>query len=124
MKQIACLALALSLAVAPAAAQDEQDGQEGFSLMEEGAKLLFRGFVQEMEPALDDLRKFSDEIEPGLRQMMDEMGPALADLIAKIDDFTAYHPPEILPNGDIIMRRKTPLERGQEEAEKGEEIDL
>ncbi|MDQ2088333.1 hypothetical protein [Marimonas arenosa] len=121
MKQIASFALVCLLAAAPATAQDESDG---LSLMEEGARLLFRGLMQEMEPALDDLRKFSEEVEPGLRQMMQEMGPALADLIAKIDDFTAYHPPEILPNGDIIMRRKSPLEREQDKVEKGGEIDL
>ena len=79
--------------------------------MEEGAKLLLRGLMQEMEPAIEDLRKFSEEIEPGLRQLMEEMGPALVALFAKIDDFTVYHPPEILPNGDIIFRRKTPLEQ-------------
>jgi len=31
-----------------------------------------------------------------------------------IGDIDAYHPPEMLPNGDIILRRKTPLERGPE----------
>lgn len=121
MKRIVVVALVSTLAAAPVAAQDEK---EGLSLMEEGAKLLFRGLVQEMEPALDDLRRFSEEIEPGLSRMMQEMGPALADLIAKIDDFTAYHPPEILPNGDIIMRRKTPLEQEEDKAEEGEEIEL
>ena len=53
------------------------------------------------------------------------MGPALIELMAKIDDITAYYPPEILPNGDIIMRRKTPLERQDENKKDGEEeIDL
>ena len=121
MKHIAVLALVSALAAAPAAAQDTE---KGLSLMEEGARLLLRGLMQEMEPALDDLREFSQELEPGLRKMMEEMGPALIELMAKIDDITAYHAPEMLPNGDIIMRRKTPLEREGDKKEDGEEIDL
>jgi len=37
------------------------------------------------------------------------LGPALRDLEEKIDDLNAYLPPEVLPNGDIIIRRKVPL---------------
>jgi hypothetical protein len=37
------------------------------------------------------------------------MGPALADLMEKVDDWTVYHPPEMLENGDILIRRKQPL---------------
>ena len=29
-----------------------------------------------------------------------------------IEDLGQYHPPQVLPNGDIILRRKTPLENG------------
>lgn len=72
---------------------------EGLSLMEQGATLLFRGLMTEMEPALKDLQGLAGE-----------MGPALLDLQEKIGDFTNYHVPEVLPNGDIIIRRKTPLE--------------
>lgn len=121
MKWIATLTLAAALAASPALAEDEK---QGTTLMQEGAKLLFKGLVQEMEPAMDDLRKFSQEVGPKFELMMDEMGPAFADLLRKIDDITAYHPPEILPNGDIIMRRKTPLEREQDKADKGGEIEL
>ena len=38
------------------------------------------------------------------------MGPAMVELLGKIDDLSAYHPPEMLPNGDIIIRRKMPEE--------------
>ena len=113
MKQIALpfvLASAMSL---PLAAQ-EAEGEDGFSLMEEGAKLFFRGIIEEMEPALDDLRGMAEEMQPALRSFVDEMGPALADLLDKVDDWTVYHPPEILPNGDIILRRKTPQEETEE----------
>jgi hypothetical protein len=41
--------------------------------------------------------------------MMREMEPLMNDLRALIDDLNAYHAPEMLPNGDIILRRKIPF---------------
>lgn len=94
------LALILCLAVsAPAAAQDAPDEPGmGLNLMEEAMRLFMRGLLAEMEPALDDLR----------------------DLVAGID---SYHPPEVLPNGDILIRRKSPEEMDAPPLEEGE-IDL
>ncbi|MDJ0629177.1 MAG: hypothetical protein QNJ44_13045 [Rhodobacter sp.] len=84
MKRIAAYALCASLAATPLAAQDaDSDLQEGMDLLSEGTKLLLRGLLGEIEPALR-------ELEDALR------------------DMNAYHPPEVLPNGDIIIRRKTP----------------
>lgn len=117
MKQILSLTFAASLAAAPVIAEESKGTS---SLMEEGAKLLLRGFMQEMEPAIDDLKKFSEEVEPGLRKFVQQMGPVLTELMGKIDDFTAYHPPEVLPNGDIIIRRKTPDEIKKDKADSGE----
>jgi hypothetical protein len=37
---------------------------------------------------------------------MQEMGPALAELAAEVKDWSVYEMPEILPNGDIIIRKK------------------
>ncbi|SEP01235.1 hypothetical protein SAMN04490248_11968 [Salinihabitans flavidus] len=105
MKQIL---FAILLAIAPVAASAEEAEPEGFNLMEEGAKLFFRGLQKQMEPAMEDLRGLADEMEPALRGFMIEMGPALRDLMGKVEDWSAYHPPEILPNGDIIMRKKAP----------------
>ncbi|KAA0920782.1 hypothetical protein [Aquicoccus porphyridii] len=122
MKHVLAIALSLCLA-APVIAQEQED-ERGFSLMEEGARLFLEGIMREMEPALDDLREFSDEVEPGLRRFVEEMGPALGELMNKIDDFTVYHPPEMLPNGDIIIRRKTPLEQERDEVAPGDEIEL
>ncbi len=113
MKRIALpFVLACSMSLPLAAQETEQE--DGFSLMEEGAKLFFRGIIEEMEPALDDLRGMAEEMQPAFRRFVQEMGPALADLMDKVDDWTVYHPPEILPNGDIILRRKTPQERADE----------
>ncbi|NNE87939.1 MAG: hypothetical protein HKN27_07665 [Silicimonas sp.] len=87
------LLLCLVLA-SPAVAQDEE---QGIDLMSEALKLFMRGLMQEMEPAMEGME--------GL-----------------LDDLSAYHPPEILPNGDIIIRRKTPVERDPDD-ESGE-VDL
>ncbi len=97
-----CLLLtpALSLAQdAPAPADPapelETEAEDGFSLIEEGAKLLLRGMIDQMEPALEDAQKAFEGMEPALR-----------DLLAKIDDIRNYDAPEVLANGDILIRRK------------------
>lgn len=76
---VACLAI-------PAQAQEDR----GRDLMAEALRLFMQGFMAEMEPALDDLESF-------------------------MQNLNAYHPPEVLPNGDIIIRRKTPMEREGED---------
>lgn len=103
----ACLMAVLG--VAPLAAQDATE-EKGRSLMEEGARLFFEGIQREMGPALEGLRDRAQEMEPALRQFVEEMGPALRDLMAEVGDLSAYHTPEVLPNGDILLRRKTPQE--------------
>lgn len=80
---------------------------EGSSdLLERGAQMLLEGLMREIEPALEDLQDFGDKVTPALRGFMAEMGPALDDLMGQIEDWSAYHPPEMLENGDIIIRRK------------------
>ncbi len=113
MRRLALIIVLSSLSISALSAQEAEE-DEGFSLMEEGAKLFMRGIMKEMEPALDDLRGLAEDMEPALRQFAQEMGPAFADLLGKIDDLNAYHPPEMLPNGDIILRKKTPKERAEE----------
>ena len=108
MKQIIISAVALTLAVTPAHAQTVQPGEveEGFDLMEEGAKLLLRGLLNEMDPALAELKGLADEIGPQMQLFADEMGPAFAELMTRVDDLRNYDAPELLPNGDIIIRRR------------------
>lgn len=113
----ACLALPV-----PAIAQEEGEIEEGFSLMEEGARLLFRGIMDEMEPAIDDFAGMAGELEPALEMLASEMGPALMELIQTLDSVRYYEAPEILPNGDIIIRRST--DAPPFEPREGEPIDL
>ena len=81
---IRTLTTALCLIAAPALAQDASP-DSGADLMGEALRLFMQGLIQEIEPALDGME--------GL-----------------LDNLDAYHPPEVLPNGDIIIRRKRPDE--------------
>lgn len=113
---IAVLALA-----APLGAQEEPEPEEerGLSLMERGARQFMEGMLREMEPALEGL----GELGPMFRSFAREMGPALRDLIEQVEDWSVYHPPEMLPNGDIIIRRK-PSEELPKPLEDNEQIDI
>ncbi|MDI3335229.1 AAA+ family ATPase [Defluviimonas aestuarii] len=117
MNRIAITLTALMLSAAPLMAQeaDDESVDEGFSLLEEGAKIIMRSMLDEVEPALKDLQ-FQ------LGEAWGEMGPMLHDLSAMIGDIKNYHAPEVLPNGDIIIRRKSPEELAMPEP--GEEIDI
>jgi len=99
MKQFAALLITLCL-VAPAAAQDDPPAGEGlFSFMER----MLRDFMTEAEPQLRQLERGLTELEPELNRFLDRMR-----------DMTQYYPPEILPNGDILIRRRQ-LEEGAPE---------
>jgi len=110
------LLLAFAAPVAPpvlAQAGPGEEAEDGPSLMERGAQLFMRGLLSEMEPALQDLQERFAEVEPAIRSFVEEMGPSVLRLLQTVEDFRGYHPPEILPNGDIIMRKKLPEEMDQ-----------
>lgn len=100
MKHVALVTL-LALPTAGIAQEEEAP-----SLMERGMELFFEGLRQEMEPALEGLESFAQGLGPAMADMMEEMGPAFAELLERVDDFSNYQSPEMLPNGDIIIRRK------------------
>ncbi|MEM1372993.1 MAG: hypothetical protein AAGF78_01285 [Pseudomonadota bacterium] len=89
----------------PMTASAQEDG-DGPSLMERGMELFFEGLRQEMEPAIEGFENFAQGLGPAMAEMMQEMGPAFADLLERVDDMSNYQSPEMLPNGDIIIRRK------------------
>ena len=83
-----------------------QDADSGDSLMERGLELFFEGLRDEMSPALDGMRQLTENYGPAVLSFLDEMGPAFGDMLDRVKDWSAYHPPEFLPNGDIIIRKK------------------
>ncbi len=107
MRHIAPVIIAFCLAVAPVSAQEQPDAEteDGFSLMEEGARMLLRGLMSEMEPAITDLREGLEDMGPALAELAQTFGPAFAAFLNEVDDFRNYSAPEFLPNGDIIIRR-------------------
>ena len=94
--------IALILLAAPAAAQEDR----ALSLMERGAQLFLEGILKEMEPALEEFEGLAEEMGPTLKMFANQMGPKLAEIMDQVEDWTAYQTPEMLPNGDIIIRRK------------------
>jgi hypothetical protein len=93
MKLVVPFVLALCIAL-PAHAQDDPPAGEGlFSFMER----MLRDFMTEAEPQLREFERGLTRIEPELNQFLDRMR-----------DMTRYHPPEVLPNGDILIRRRQP----------------
>jgi len=103
MKQILAIPLALTILAAPLHAEEEP------SLMERGAQLFFEGLMQEMSPALEDLSALIEEAGPALEAFVTEMGPKLRGVLTEVEDWSVYTTPEVLPNGDIIIRRKPDL---------------
>ena len=95
------LALALTL---PAIAQEKPapEADDGFSLMQEGAKLLLRGMMSEMEPALDEMGDALRQAQPYL----EDLGPQFTALLDMMGDIRHYEQPVVLDNGDILIRRK------------------
>ena len=86
MKNILILGFVLTLVAAPLQAQDADDEiADGFNLIQQGAQLLMRGLLA-------------------------EIGPAMLELEGRLIDLSLYHAPEVLPNGDIIIRRRIPPE--------------
>lgn len=108
--------LLLMLATPPLQAQDDispvapseegRSADEGLSLMERGARMFLDGMRREMEPALQDMADMLATMGPAMQEFLREMGPAMTDLLGRIDDLSVYDAPELLPNGDIIIRRK------------------
>jgi len=84
-----CSMLAL-MPVSALAQEQESDMSKGTELLGEGAMMLLRGLMDELEPAAE----------------------GWSSLMEMINDFSAYEMPEMLPNGDIIIRRKEPLAPG------------
>lgn len=110
MRQIIALSTVVLLLATPVTAQDADGSGNDKSLMEQGAELFFRGLRQEMEPALESMLEMAEQFGPSMLSFLEQMGPALADLVEEVQDWSAYHVPEMLPNGDIIIRKKLPEE--------------
>lgn len=116
MKRIIALVWMCCVFAAPVQAEEDR----GLSLMERGAELFMEGMRREMAPALEQL----DKLGPALRGFVEEMGPAFAEVLGEIQDWSVYEPPEVLENGDIIIRRKPPAPEGDEPVQPADPVDI
>ncbi len=95
---IRAFALAVLLATpVPAAAQNGDGTGDGFAELMGRMEDILRGFLSDMEPQMRQLEKDLSQLEPELRGFLEQMR-----------DMVQYHPPEVLPNGDILIRRRDP----------------
>ena len=101
MKQILLSGFIVFAGLSAAQAEEPAPG-----LIERGAQMFLKGLIQQLQPALRDLDELSGSLEPALRSFTTEMAPYLRDLLQQVDDWSVYEAPEVLPNGDIILRKK------------------
>lgn len=68
----------------------------------------------------------SDRLNRMLGDVMREVDPWLADLMDKLGDLTGWHAPEVLPNGDILIRRRQPVPESDSDSQSspGEPFEL
>ncbi len=116
MKTLKACVVSVGLCV-PAGLATAEETDTGRSLMEQGMELFLKGLQDEIAPTLDGFSALMEEIGPGLQGFLEEMGPKLGAVLSKVEDWSSYHAPEMLPNGDIIMRKKTPQELGEPQEE-------
>ncbi len=74
---------------------------------------MLRGFMTEIEPQMRDLERGFEALEPELQAFLE-----------RLRGMAQYHPPEVLPNGDILIRRREAEEvpPEDEEVDGGSEI--
>ncbi|MEO1293161.1 MAG: hypothetical protein AAFV62_10080 [Pseudomonadota bacterium] len=56
-------------------------------------------------PGIDE-DALSEAARQSIERFMEVLGPLMQEFGAMIDDLPQYEAPEVLPNGDIIIRRK------------------
>jgi hypothetical protein len=87
-----------ALLAVPVQAQDEgarPDAQASTPQIFDLFERMLRGFLRDAQPHLRELERDFTAIEPELQR-----------LLQNLRDMTQYYPPEILPNGDILIRRR------------------
>lgn len=73
-------------------------------------------------PTPEEMERLGRIAGEWMQNFADKVAPMMERLQELIDDIDAYEAPEVLPNGDIIIRRKTPRDPPDESEEGG--VDL
>ncbi|PJE30102.1 hypothetical protein PSM7751_03362 [Pseudooceanicola marinus] len=109
-----CMSLAAPLPLiaqeAPPGSQSDdsatEEGGDNGALMREGLRLLMEGLSGGLDDTLDDMGEAAEEAAPKIRDFVMRMGPAMADALSKVGDLANYEAPTVLPNGDILIKRR------------------
>ena len=101
MKPLVPTALAAMIAMAPVTPVLAQEA-EGPTVLERGLRLFMEGLLEEMEPAMRDMEDLAEDAAP----LLDRMRRDLAESLEGFEGIGGYEAPEMLPNGDILIRRK------------------
>jgi hypothetical protein len=92
-------AVLTTLFMSPALAQEATPEDTPSDQLRDGLQQFSEGTQRLMESLMEDMRPIIEQ----------ELLPLLEDLGDRIGDLSLYYPPEILPNGDIIIRRRDPI---------------
>ena len=125
LRRFLCLPAAFIALALPLQAQEQPPEVAPPSLMQRGLELFFEGLEEELSPGLQQLQEMAESFGPALQDFLLQMGPALAEIAGEVQDWSRYELPEVLPNGDIIIRRKpdgpTPDARPDAQPNEGED---
>ncbi|MBT9384590.1 hypothetical protein KM176_12030 [Pseudooceanicola sp. CBS1P-1] len=83
----------------PGAPGPDAAPDKGPSKMERGLQLFMDGLS-------DSWGDLADKAGPKVMEFFQQFGPALKEAIGKVGDLSNYEPPVVLPNGDILIKRK------------------
>lgn len=73
----------------------------------EDERPLFEGWPEELfDPDKFDKRRLTEEARRAVEELLALVGPLMDQLSIAIEDLPRYEAPVILPNGDILIRRK------------------
>ncbi|QPM91912.1 hypothetical protein [Pseudooceanicola algae] len=88
----------------PPGAETGED--ENSSKMKQGLQLFLDGLSGGMGQTFDGMGQMAEDAAPALRDLFARLGPAWQEVLDQVKDFSDYEAPQILPNGDILIRRK------------------
>ncbi len=100
MKHLIALAF-FAASLSPAFAQTVEEEPKRF--LEQWAEETMKGLMEEITPELESMM---EDLGPELQGLFAQMVPRLQELTEKLGGLALYDLPEVLPNGDIIIRRK------------------
>ncbi len=99
MRHVLLPTLIAAMLILPAQAEDApdipRDAAPAQPLLDFFGSML-RDFMTEIEPQIRELERGLDALEPEVQGFLDRMR-----------GMAQYHPPEVLPNGDILIRRRS-----------------